>query len=1160
MVQRKMFSFWVLLQIVPLFLTVFKTCIQAQAPSTCPYDTTFDFESAAQLGCFRTIASPSTGTISRSNDKKTVKYGSSSLKWETTGASKLQLKSSTFTIPNSCLRNGGVKVWIYKESMSGKTLQVEFKYSSNTVGSFTANDFVGWRGIWVEFKECRTADDSLDSPTAIDEVNFIGNGAQTIFIDKLEFKCSIGKQSRDKVVPPISPFGLNWYDKTDFWQQTYRWSQQTIPASPSAIDARKRNHLDHIKSRLKNWYSDETVTSPNYPSGSPLEKRWKNLVKTFKRAHDEYDALTFDPATGEIVGPPLFCRNCEPDDKFGDIMVKYLLPLALEYHLSSRANEITAVATEQRSKLNNAGKRARAIETIAGKNVNMKAFFELYLPSSSTLTVDQITAAIETLNRHRLSRINNLLDFVKDQGFRDGSGLGSLDHEMNLDGAGFMHSLFLLSDSLSNPLNKSRLLDLIASAKWYNDFGEIYQTPSFEFKGTTADRMITLMLYRLIIVLVMPTDTDDEIKAKIRDMDALNRWQNNALSINEGLGGLIKPDYLVYHHKSFYGSAYGPPALHNAALVQYLLGGTEYALSSTSVNHIKGGLEALRLMAVKYSTPPSVSGRYPEYSNMALVKNLPAYAYISVTYPATLPTSVPTGVSVSSFSNPEWFLRLYNDSSVNSYLEDGAPTKKKYYFNSLGSLQIMEAVNSTAVSQGNSQEQSPEGHWSKNFAALSVHRRKNWAVTVKGFNNFVWDYETSADENVLGLFASHGAVLIANNETALQHHDIENGWDWSKIPGATTIALGNPNIDDLNIGRTGRFYNKRKFAGGLTFKGTMTSKNGLFGMNFDQPGYDVSDWRGNIGFKFKKSVFMFENLLVGLGSNIELRRNNRKIAQTSLFQDKLSSSSFIKVDGSQKIASADYDHSPSSSSSTTLTDAKGNFYYIPMNSSPILKVTVATQTSKKDDGKSSTSGRYGTAWFQHSSANPSYEYAVLIPTASHHAELSDLQTAQDNANSEVYKVLRKNARAHVVQFLKSPKSWSTLSHPVTSYVMFRSESALPDEGPITAVSSGDCLIMVEETTHFIHLAITYPDLALSGAGSLTNSKDVGESLLYTSASTEKSVSVTLRNLVQTTVAETQVHGTPENYTPNVEISGQTVRFRNLKNGFSVEVKLTRIIS
>ena len=233
----------------------------------------------------------------------------------------------------------------------------------------------------------------------------------------------------------------------------------------------------------------------------------------------------------------------------------------------------------------------------------------------------------------------------------------------------------------------------------------------------------------------------------------------------------------------------------------------------------------------------------------------------------------------------------------------------------------------------------------------------------------------------------NGALLIANDETALQHHDIDNRWDWSKIPGATTIVLGN--IDDLNIGTTGRFYNKRRFAGGLTFKCAMTSKNGLFGMNFRQPHYDVSDWRGNTGFKFKKSVFMFENLLVGLGSDIFLPRGNRlKTSQTTLFQDKLSPSHFIKVDGSRKNASSNYNHVPSPSSSTSLTDAKGNFYYIPGSSSPILKVNVSTQTSKTHDGSTITSGKYGTAWFQHSTVDNDYEYAVLIPTTLYRTPLS----------------------------------------------------------------------------------------------------------------------------------------------------------------------------
>lgn len=42
----------------------------------------------------------------------------------------------------------------------------------------------------------------------------------------------------------------------------------------------------------------------------------------------------------------------------------------------------------------------------------------------------------------------------------------------------------------------------------------------FQFDGTNADGMITIMLFRLIIVLIMPTGSEEEIKARQRDMDA----------------------------------------------------------------------------------------------------------------------------------------------------------------------------------------------------------------------------------------------------------------------------------------------------------------------------------------------------------------------------------------------------------------------------------------------------------------------------------------------------------------------------------------------------------------------------------------------------------------------------------------------------------------
>ena len=683
--------------------------------SPCTRGHLFDFENVNEANCFQSNPAGS-GTVTLSSDQKTVKQGQKSLKWHANGASTLRLyAASTFTLPNRWLSRGGVKVWLYKENTSpGKTLTVEFKNTvqrtttslaqrtTTTLARFQVNlDFQGWRGIWVTFSECKLTSSSFSSGAEINDVNFVLSETNTIHIDLLEFLQSVSTQSRDKIVPPVSPFGLELYDASNFWQRTYYWSQQTPPALPTTIDPKKIQSLEVIRSRLRNWYCDETKASPNFQGTSDIKKRWGSLLKSIKNAHSEYQALTFDG--NKVIGPPLFCRDCRNGKKFGFIMETILLPLALEYHLRSRTVEIDSTVTDQLVNLNSAQQSTKnnAYETIAGEQKDMQNTFKSYLPSTPTLTSEQVKTAINSLNVHRLNKINNLLDYVKQQGFADGSGLGSLDHELNKDGAGFMHALFLLSVSPSPP-SKSRLLDLISTAKWYNDFGEVYQSPTFEIKGTTADRMITLLIFRLMIVLLMPKDTDAEKKAKIRDMDAVLRWINNALAVNEGLGGVIKPDFTGHHHKAFYGSAYVPQALHNAALVHYLLGGTEFALSTTSVTNIRRGLETLRLIAVKYSTPNSVNGRFPNYVKKVLIKAaLAGYAYISVEHPSVLPSVTPTGITITNCNvkGTEMFLRLYDESDpdVKNYLKDGRIRKSKYYFNSLGSLDIMKAVSRNIV-------------------------------------------------------------------------------------------------------------------------------------------------------------------------------------------------------------------------------------------------------------------------------------------------------------------------------------------------------------------------------------------------------------------------------------------------------------------------------
>ena len=199
----------------------------------------------------------------------------------------------------------------------------------------------------------------------------------------------------------------------------------------------------------------------------------------------------------------------------------------------------------------------------------------------------------------------------------------------------------------------------------------------------------------------------------------------------------------------------------------------------------------MRIVSVKYSSPNSVGGRFPGFSRNILAKSFPAYAYAA----ATAPTSGEDGSlgEISTLNNEtvQMFLRLYDttDSAVDEYLGDGSIVTNIYYLNSIGSINIMEEISTKASGMGIQAESSPRGCWSKNYAALVIQRRENWAVSVKGFNKFVWDFEASGNQNVFGLYQSHGALLVANSEEALLTHDIDNGWDWTRHPGVTTIKM-----------------------------------------------------------------------------------------------------------------------------------------------------------------------------------------------------------------------------------------------------------------------------------------------------------------------------------------------------------------------------------
>ena len=483
-------------------------------------------------------------------------------------------------------------------------------------------------------------------------------------------------------------------------------------------------------------------------------------------------------------------------------------------------------------------------------------------------------------------------------------------------------------------------------------------------------------------------------------------------------------------------------------------------------------------------------------------------------------------------------------------------------------------------SKATTTEASPEGHWSKNFAALSIHRRKDWAVTVKGFNRFVWDFEGSTKkkkpENAFGTYQSHGSMLIANSEEALKAHDINNGWDWTRVPGATTMNL---TLQQIRL-KKARNFSPRSYAGGVTYQGPEKLSSGVFGMDFHQPDYQFFDAGAHscpdVKLHFKKSVFFFQNVLVCLGSNIKIVKGGTTMAQTTLFQDKLergTSKFSIKIDDVTKTSSDLFAAiNPLSKNTkkgyTTLIDSKGNSYFIPGSSASNLKVHVQKQDSQTVSAADS-SGVYGTAWLEHSSPDGKYEYAVFVKTDSYKSTATSNWNRQHrNRNFKLYKVLQQDDKAHVVKFSISPESGSA-TRPLYGYVIFEptQKDDLPGDGLITAVTK-QCRIMVEDNPTTLYLSISYPDLNFPVTEQLKTSGDVDAEELYQLESGEVQIEVTLAVNVDKTVDQSlvTVHGSPAGYVPRVNVKssdkspsgqGNKIVFSNLKNGFSVEVELNK---
>ena len=461
-------------------------------------------------------------------------------------------------------------------------------------------------------------------------------------------------------------------------------------------------------------------------------------------------------------------------------------------------------------------------------------------------------------NAQSLKKALYIYDWFNDQGWADGSSMGTLCFE-KLRSSGYFHSFFLLKDQLS-PEQLERELQ---SLNWFTMFGICYQLPSHP--GEVADNLRALAIPKLIYAL-----SQNKIQEREVALTAFKHYMDNALGIAPGFFGTFKADFSGYHHRGPYNSAYYPHALYAGALIAYLLHDTPYALSETTLHNLKQGLLTFRFFCAGLDVPAGTVGRFPK-GQQILETLLPAFAYTALSFKEPDKELTAAFKRILESSDNKQAITEYI-SNVNSNLA---------YTSTVGEIELMAQLASTSITK----EKPVTGTLFMPYSGLLVAKDSLFHFNIKGFSRYIWDFESSATENTKGRYLAYGQIEyfdLKNRHKSFNPQ--EPDFDWNYIPGATTKVLPDKILQDKGGSSSGH----RNFSDETFLTGVYASdKNAMFSFRMHDITYDQS-------FRANKSVFVFEDFLFCLGSDIQTK-DKRYPTVTTLFQ------SFSRNTGEERI-------------------------------------------------------------------------------------------------------------------------------------------------------------------------------------------------------------------------------------------------------------------
>lgn len=597
---------------------------------------------------------------------------------------------------------------------------------------------------------------------------------------------------------------------------------------------------------------------------------------------------------------------------------------------------------------------------------------------------------VESLDKARF-----IYDWFNDQGWADGSGLGTLCFE-KLRSSGYFHSFFLLKDQLT----KEQLERELKTLNWLTMFGTCYQTPSHT--GEVADNLRALALPKLIYALSLTGE-----KEKQTALMAFSSYMNNSLSIAPGYFGVIKSDFSGYHHRGAYNSAYYPHALYASSLIAYLLHDTPYALSQTSLDNLKKALLTFRFFSANLDVPAGTSGRFPD-KRRVLQELLPAFSYVALSMKSA-DTELIAAYKHLVENNQKEIDELAEN--VNSSLS---------YTSSVGEAEMMICALQSDVKP----EANPVGSIFMPYSGLLVVKNENHHFNIKGFSKYIWDFESSPDENIYGRYSSYGQIEHIDLKKDLRSFNPSMpSFNWNYIAGTTAKVLP---LDVLGSKKfSHRNFTDETFLCGVT----VSPQTAMFAFKMHDNTFDKS-------FRVNKSVFFIDGALLCLGSNIQ-NGDDKFNTVTTLFQSTIPNKGFKVEEGKN---------------GSIVSDNSGMYYAL-----------------KSDKIASIVTDSSCVAYINHGFApiNGKYQYYILPDKSAKDAQLLL------SKNSPV-QVLRQDSVAHIVRNKKSNTLYAAIFDAAAQFTSL----------PILKVNIPLSYILENRDNGNIKLSLCEPDMRRTSALSM----------------------------------------------------------------------------